>query len=140
MGPPTQLGVRRKGKRVCSLSSTRGRDRREPLWCCLLLGPDALESFEEESAPHPAPPPEFLMIAGMLEMEEVHSFVPPPDTERSAVCWTRCWKAVWHPGEQSAVGAGSRGSEAVITMEWMSARREWSRLLWERVQEAHKSL
>ena len=62
------------------------------------------------------------MITGMLEMEGVHSFVPPTDAERSTVCWwARCWKSVLYPGEQSVVGAGSRGSESVITMEWMCA-------------------
>lgn len=34
------------------------------------------------------------------------------------------------------MGLESEGSKSVITMEWMSALMEWSRLLWERVQEA----
>lgn len=79
-------------------------------------------------------------------MEEVESFIPPTDTERQTYCvlgyWARCWKyndkksGSCVQGSRRVLGAGSGGSKSVITMEWMGALMECSRLLWERVQEA----
>lgn len=107
------------------------------------LWPEALERFEEGHVF----PPHIPMVRGMLETEELGSFIRVhsfhTQIRRCVLCAgyrARCWKYKdenWSVSrELSEVGAGSRGSEAVITMEWMSARREWSRLLWERLQEA----
>lgn len=49
----------------------------------LSLWPEALERFEEGSVPQP----HILMIRGVLEIEEVGSFIQRTDTAMSPMCW-----------------------------------------------------